>query len=343
MILAPAALLSCTPAAAPPPPVPIPSVTASATAVVSAAAPPVENRPVLDPQIAAAVARVNRTDVERDLRALAITRHHRGDPKGLAFAAGYVEKELAYAGYAVTKQNVVHDGATSPNVIGERKGSEGDRIVVVCAHYDAVEGGPGADDNASAVAGMLAVARAVAAAKTKATLRFIGFAFEEEGLVGAFAYTKALADDERARIAGVLDLEMIGFTSAEQRLPPGVETFTDDPIPERGDFVGVVGLSGLPAPAEALRAAKPYVSSLPVAILQVPKPALLLLPDLSRSDHAPFWLAGVPAVMVTDTANFRNPHYHRKTDTIATIDFDFATKVSQLVAAATLVLAEPVR
>src|SRR5205814_2142611 len=119
------------------------------------------------------------------------------------------------------------------------------------------------------------------------------------------------------------------------------ETFSDDPIPEHGDFIGVVGLSGMPAAADALRAAKPYVPALPVAILQVPKPALLLLPDLSRSDHAPFWLAGIPAVMITDTANFRNPHYHRKTDTITTIDFDFATKVSELVVAATLILAEP--
>jgi len=69
----------------------------------------------------------------------------------------------------------------------------------------------------------------------------------------------------------------------------------------------------------------------------------LLLPDLLRSDHSPFWLFGAPAVMVTDTANFRNPNYHEPTDTLGTIDFAFATSVARWVLAATLILAEPVK
>lgn len=133
---------------------------------------------------------------------------------------------------------------------------------------------------------------------------------------------------------------MIGFTSPEQRFPEGGEMLTREPIPSRGDFIAVVGLSETPAPSEALRRAREYVPDLPVAFLAVPGLAVPLVPDLVRSDHAPFWHAGIPAVMITDTGNFRNPNYHQDSDTPETIDFEFATRVSRLALAATLLLAE---
>ena len=237
---------------------------------------------MLDPRIKAAVARLGREGLERDLRALAVRRHHRRDPAGLELASTLVKTELTRAGYSVRLQPVLHDGTSVPNVIAERPGTErpggragAERVVVVCAHYDAVEGTVGADDNASAVAGMLAIARAAAQSPTRATLRFIAFAFEEEGLKGSSSYVGALDQRERERIAGVFDLEMIGFTAEAQTLPEGIELFSEESLPSGGDFIAVVGLSEGPEPVDALRDARHYVTPSP-ACRKSPNNASLL-------------------------------------------------------------------
>src|SRR5262249_28612032 len=93
-------------------------------------------------------------------------------------------------------------------------------------------------------------------------------------------------------------------------------------------------------PFEALRDARGYVPDLKVEMLAVPPYVVPLVPDLLRSDHAPFWLYGMPAVVVGDTAELRNPNYHRPTDTLETLDLDFAARVTRWIAAGTLALAE---
>jgi aminopeptidase YwaD len=306
-----------------------------------------EPRPVLSPTITAAVQPISSAAIASDLDFVVRPRHHRESPRGLAAVADYLARELAGAGYSVTRDPVRHDGATADNIIADRPGEDGEGagVVLVGAHYDAVPGSPGADDNGSGVAGMLAVARAVARVKTRAAVRFIGFSFEESGLVGSAHYARKLSTAEINRLAAVLVLEMIGYRSTgprSQDFPEGIGMFAEEPLPERGDFIGVLGLSTAPAPLVALKEARPYTPELPAAFLSIPAAAAVLMPDLLRSDHSPFWLFGAPAVMITDTANFRNPNYHQRSDRLSTLDLDFMTSVARWVTAATLILAGPV-
>lgn len=347
-------LASCGGAAAPlepPPPAAAPAAASPAAASASARAPaPAEAPPPrapaeaagagLDREIEAAVARVTRAMLEEDLAVLAQPRHHLAAPAGLQAAALHLETELGAAGYAVTRQPVRFRRFTADNVIGERAGSDPSRVIVVCGHYDAVPRTPGADDNASGVSGALAVARAVAPA-ARATIRFVGFAFEEQGLVGSAAYARSLSPEERARIVGVLNLDMIAYRDPK---PGAQRNVLDEARPserrgkESGDFIAALGLAGAPRLLGALEAARAYVPGLRVETLVVSSALLSSAPDLMRSDHASFWGVDVPAVTIVDTAEDRNPHYHRKTDTIATLDLDFATDVARWTAAAVLVL-----
>lgn len=305
-----------------------------------------EPQPILSPIIAAAVQHISREAIASDLDFVVRPRHHRASPHGLAAVADHVAEELARAGFTVTRDPVHHDGATADNIIADRPGEDGEggSVVLVGAHYDAVVGSPGADDNGSGVAGMLAVARAVARVKTRAAIRFIGFSFEESGLVGSANYARKLPTAEINRLAAVLVLEMIGYRDAaphSQDFPQGISVFAEEPLSDRGDFIGVIGLSSAPAPALALKAARPYTPELPASFLAIPAAAAVLMPDLLRSDHSPFWLFGAPAVLITDTASFRNPHYHQPSDRLSTLDLDFLTSVARWVTAATLILAGP--
>ncbi|MBI2898283.1 MAG: M20/M25/M40 family metallo-hydrolase [Deltaproteobacteria bacterium] len=316
-----------------------PSPTLAATAVTTPTAVPPSER---DPAIARAVAGITRGTFERDLRAVARPRDDSLAPTGLRQVADALERELRRAGYRVARQAVHHDGHVADNVIGERAGSDPTRVVVVGAHYDAVPGSPGADDDASGVAAMLAVARAAAGFSTRASIRIVAFAFEEDGLVGSLAYVESLPPAERSRIVAMVDLEMLGYRDARpfsQRYPQGIELIVPGrELPTAGDFIVALGLEG-EAVLEALARARAYVPGLRAETIAVPRLALLAVPDLLRSDHAPFWAAGIPAIVIADTAELRNPHYHQPTDTVGTLDLDFATEVARWAAAGTLELA----
>ena len=215
--------------------------------------------PPLSPAVAAATRAVDAATLAADLAFIAQPRNHLETPEHLAAVAAHVSQVFRAAGYATSRQPVQYQGASADNVVAEKRGRAGaaGRIVYVCAHYDAVPGSPGADDNASAVAGMLAVARALAAVPMDATVRFAAFAFEEYGLTGSQTHVQSLPGAEVARIAGVLDLEMIGYVKTgkgSQEFPPGAGMFADEPLPTEGDFIGVVGLSGQPEPLASLRA-----------------------------------------------------------------------------------------
>lgn len=310
-----------------------------------------EGPAAVDPRIARAIAPITEAMLRTDVGALATPRHATGSRAGLDAAAAHVERELRAAGLAVTRQPVTHGGARADNVIGELPApgagggamGEGDGVVLVTAHYDAVLGSPGADDNASGVAGALAVARAVARARPRGAVRIVAFAFEEEGMVGSRAYVASLAPSELSRIRAVFNLEMIGYRDARpgsQRYPPGFEALrSSDELPKTGHFIGVIGLLGAGEPVAALEDARVYVPDLAIESVLVPKLLIPLVSDVLRSDHAPFWMRGVPAAMLGDTAELRNPHYHRASDLPETLDFAFMRDVSRLVAAATLEIA----
>jgi Zn-dependent M28 family amino/carboxypeptidase len=225
-------------------------------------------------------------------------------------------------------------GRKHHNLLAERHGSEGAPVLEVGAHYDSVPFGPGADDNGSGVAALLEVARALAAAAPRRTVRLCLFAMEEEGLVGSAAHVRAL-QAAGERIAGAIVLDMIGFaTSApgSQQTPLRVPLLFDPPT--QGDFLVVAGnfASGwLGSRYEACAAA--YV---PGARWYSVNRLAGWFADAMRSDHASYWHAGLDAILLTDTAEMRNANYHQPSDTPSTIDYAFLRANTQALAATVL-------
>ncbi len=199
--------------------------------------------------------------------------------------------------------------------------------LLVGAHYDTVAGSPGADDNGSALAVLLEVAYCLKDADVVRPVWLAAFSLEEQGLLGSRAFASRLKKSGRP-LAGAVILECVGYTSQEpgsQRHPPGVPASA----PTVGNFLGIVGNeSSRPLIAAVEQSARRI--SLPTFTLAVPSRGEAF-PDVRRSDHASFWDEDLPAVMLTDTANFRNPHYHQPTDRIETLDLAFIEQVSDVV------------
>ncbi len=224
------------------------------------------------------------------------------------------------------------------NVIGtvrptQASAREAGPPLILAAHYDTVEGSPGADDNASALAVLLEVAHRIGSAQLQRPVQLIAFALEEPGLFGSQAYTAQLAATGQS-IHGAIVLECVGYASNEegsQTIPPGVPIA----VPTIGNFLGVIG--NQTSALFTQKVAHAMARHLPVVPLIVPGNGELL-PDTRRSDHTAFWEQGFPALMLTDTANFRNPHYHQPTDTIDTLNLDFMAAVTDAVTATVLEL-----
>jgi Zn-dependent M28 family amino/carboxypeptidase len=209
---------------------------------------------------------------------------------------------------------------------------------VVSAHYDSVPDCAGADDNASGVAGVLIAAKVLAAVQFKKTLVVACWDEEEAGLIGSKAWvSEAKASATDVRIAFVF--EMIGYRSDQpdsQRLPNGIDLVFPDQAAQvadnqnRGDFLAVVADDAAHAAADSLVA---HAKGLALPTVWLELSADLknspLAHTLRRSDHASFWKAEYPAMMLTDTSEYRNAHYHctEGEDSMETLDLDFATKV----------------
>ena len=197
--------------------------------------------------------------------------------------------------------------------------------ILIGAHYDAVPGTPGADDNASAVAVLLAAARVIGFHKD---IGYVAFNGEECRFVGSKAFVKFLGS---TRPEQVHILEMVGFTSkapSSQKNPvPMVQ------CPEIADFLGLVGTHESRHILDHVLARAGH-SKIPVYGLYLPERSLgairLKATHVFRSDHDSFWRKGIPALMWTDTAEFRNPNYHQPTDTPDTLDYDFMAEVTRL-------------
>ena len=282
--------------------------------------------------------------LETDVRRLAVPRHPRTSPGALRAAEEHIAQELGAAGLRVKRQLFTWHGMEFHNVLGTLDGTDPARPwVVVGAHFDTVAGSPGADDNASGVAAMLEVARALGRERLPATVEFVGFNLEEiQNPLGGFHFgggvhaigtcrigSRAYARSLRSRgqaLAGALVLEMLGFTGPHQVVPAAVQLVKK--MPKVGDFLAAVGAAASGALLETFaRAAEGVV---PVVTLTVPLKGWLV-PDTRRSDNARFWDEGYPALMVTDTANLRNPHYHRASDTPETLDYEFLERATMVV------------
>lgn len=272
---------------------------------------------------------------DRHLRALIGERHPASSPTALRQAESYLTEQFKVLGLEVSAHPFKALGDTYRNVIGTRPAShpspKSAAPLIVAAHYDTVRGSPGADDNASALAVLLEVARCLRSVPLSREVRFIAFSLEEEDLLGSLAYVSSLKKDGH-EIDGAIVLECVGYacaTEGSQRMPPGVPIV----VPTVGDFLAIVGNTASAALVAAVEgAAKERVPDLKTVALIVPGNGEIL-PDTRRSDHAAFWQYGYPAVMLTDTANFRNPNYHASTDTIETLDLGFMEKVARTITA----------
>lgn len=261
--------------------------------------------------------------------AIARPRHYLAEPNANQETGRWLAEQFESLDYRVSRQG------EWGNVVATPQQPEGPQIVVG-AHYDTVPDSPGADDNASAVAVMLACARAVSTLSPRPPVVFVGFNREEDGFLGSLDLIANWLPQQCFSISAAHVLEMVGCFSQQpgsQRMPPGL------PIrgPETADFLGLVcnrGSNCLLRPI--LSKASAYLPSFPVLGLQVYLGMERFFVDLLRSDHIAFWQAGIPAIMWTDTAEFRNPNYHQSSDTPDTLDYASMRRVAQLLTLAVL-------
>ena len=239
-------------------------------------------------------------------------------------AAVWVGGQLEAAGWRVERQVYAVGGADCANLIVERRGTTRlDEVVVVGAHYDTVPTTPGADDNASGVAAMLALARYFAhpSVVVNRTLRFVAFANEEPAyfqteLMGSRVYARACRR-RGDNIVAMVSLESIGYFTDErgsQRYPSFLAGLFRS---SRGNFVSVVGNRASSDLVEQFADALRRAGSVPIESAALPES----IPGIGWSDHWSFWREGYPAIMVTDTATFRNPHYHCPSDRPDTLNY----------------------
>ena len=243
---------------------------------------------------------------------------------------------LAIGPSANSSSSILGHGGRAGRRAGRRgrergRGRSPVRQILIGAHFDSIPGTPGADDNASAVSALLAAARAIG---SRQGLCYVAFDGEECGFVGSRAFVEELGPQPPQQVH---ILEMVGYASRQpdsQRNPvPMIQA------PTVGDFLGLVGTFGswrlldhvlAAADCHALAVQGLYLPEVPLETIEQISQHLL------RSDHAPFWRAGIPALMWTDTAEFRNPHYHRPTDLPQTLDYEFLAGVTRLLIHAVL-------
>ena len=266
------------------------------------------------------------------LQALVGRRHPLTSRSKLQQVQTYLGEQFRRPGVAVELHPFHALGETYHNVVATVGAHKQASPLIVAAHFDTVADSPGADDNASGLAVLLEVVRLIQAQALARPVRFIAFNLEEQNLLGSLAYVEHLRR-KRDEIAGAIVLECVGYARSEpgsQQHPPHVPI----EVPSVGNFLAVVGNDASKGLVTAITSscsrAVPLLKIIPLLVSGRGEQ----LPDTRRSDHAAFWDQGYPAVMLTDTANFRNPHYHRPSDTIETLNLTFLGHVTLAVTAA---------
>jgi hypothetical protein len=266
-------------------------------------------------------------ELRRDVTRLAGEIGHRDTehPEALARAAEFIEGEFRAAGLEPRRQGDEVDGQTVFNLDAEVKGRS-DEIVVVGAHYDSVRGVPGANDNCSGVAAVLALARRMAKDHPKRTLRFAAFVNEEPPYfqtekMGSLFYARA-CKARGERVTAMISIETIGCYSDEkgsQHYPVPLNMF----YPSVGNFIAFVGDTGSADLVRRVVGTFRERVSFPSEGAALPG----FLEGVGWSDHWSFWKCGYPGVMVTDTAPFRYPWYHTMGDTPDKLDYERTARV----------------
>ncbi|MBK6879398.1 MAG: M28 family peptidase [Elusimicrobia bacterium] len=262
-----------------------------------------------------------------------------GHPEVLARAADHLGAEFRTLGLSSRRQEWTAGESRYANVIADVGPASEDRIVIG-AHYDTAGAQPGADDNASGVAGLFELAALLAARPPARRVELVAYCLEEAPhcrtpQMGSAVHAASLRA-ERARVRLMVSLEMIGYfrdARGTQRYPlPGMGFV----YPRRGHFIAVVGIFGQSRGQRAIVKAMRGATPLPVRSLV----ATRQVPGIERSDHMNYWNEGYDAVMVTDTAEFRNPNYHTAADLPETLDYHRMAQVVLGVEAAVRRLAD---
>lgn len=305
------------------------------------------------PTVQQLVDMVDSVRLRNDLQFIQGIRHYLTDSAHLQHVRDTIEHRFASNGLETRRQNFTKAGYLGQNIIGRKPGlGKESKTYIIDAHFDSVDDAPGADDNGSGVVGVLEALRVLAPYNFNKTIRFIGFDFEEtvgvSGTEGSYRYAQnevpAWED-----IEGVANFEMIGYYTDEpntQQVPAGFNILFPDQYNQvvwdssRGNFVVNVG------DAESVAFNKAYdsltqlhVPGLKIVSFNLPGDGFIA-PDFRRSDHANFWDIDVPAVMLTDGANFRNQNYHTPYDTLGALNFTFMSNIVKSTVATIATLAE---
>ena len=305
-------------------------------------------QPVFRPSPQAPSPTVDPAALEAHVRMLSETLHPRcfEHPDNLEAAASYIEHHFAAAGGRTQVQKFPVDEREYSNIVAEFGPKDGP-VLIVGAHYDS-EGEthlepprytPGADDNASGTAALLALADLLGRHPPAKRVQLVAYCLEEPPFfetdkMGSAVHAARL-NQNGAPVIGMISLEMVGYFSDA----PGSQTYPAEILgllyPDKGDFIGVVGRFQDMGLTRTVKAAMLGASDLPVFSINAPP----LVPGIDYSDHRNYWLYGHEAVMITDTAFYRNFHYHEAEDTADKLDYRRMAKVVQGVFAAVTVLA----
>lgn len=261
------------------------------------------------------------------LQEVARERHPYLSSGGHFFVQEYIRQQFSQWENFDTKVEVQHfdfGNISGKNIILHLPGTTPDLPpILIAAHYDAVPGTAGADDNATGVAVLLELAQSFAQNPIQYPLQLVAFDLEEYGLFGSLDYAKKLKQQQQ-KLRLMISLEMLGYCDRRphsQKYPPFLNFF----YPHQGNFIAFIGnfvtLKDLLSLSKNMQKSGIISQWLPAPIRG------FLVPQTRFSDHSPFWDQGYPAMMVTDTAFMRNPHYHQPSDTIDTLDLDFLAGV----------------
>ncbi|WP_437224150.1 M28 family peptidase [Planctomicrobium sp. SH661] len=268
---------------------------------------------------------------------------HLGDPASLQATHELIATELSSAGYQLTEETYPVGEQSVSNLIVELKGTRHpDRVLIVGAHYDTIPVTPGADDNASAVAALLEIARLLAHEKFGSTVRLVFFPCEEQ----PYFHSEQMGSQVHSRrcrmgneqLIGMLCLEMLGYYTTEpgsQKLPPGIPRRLHWLFPKRGDFLAAVANPRSWWLLLKFRLGFKRAVKFPLFTIVLPEK----IREIRLSDHSNFWDQGYPALMLTDTSFLRNPHYHQASDTPETLDYSRMAEVTMGICSAIRFLA----
>jgi hypothetical protein len=259
---------------------------------------------------------------------------HYGNLPGLQRCVEYIRSGFAIAKGRIDLQDFRVKGRIYKNIVCSLGPLDGPRIIVG-AHYDVCGPQPGADDNASAVAGLLEIARLMGADQERLTYRLdvVAYCLEEPPFfgsshMGSYVHASRLRD-RKVAVKEMLCLEMIGFFSERENSQSFPLPFMRWFYPTRANFIAVV--SNLRNWRLVRQVRNDMQAGAEIEVCKLTAPAMV--PGVGLSDHSSYWKLGFPAVMITDTAFYRNPNYHQSSDTIDTLDFSKMAQVVQAIVA----------